>query len=378
MREDVIFFCCTFGVVEMARVTGIGGIFLKARDPKALAQWYAQHLGVALTDYGGINFLWSDEVPEKTGMTAWSLFPDDTKYFGPGSQTAMVNYRVDDMDGMLAQLSAAGVWIDPQPGRLRLRTLRLDRRSRGQPHRALAASAHDGRGPRSLHRLKVSAPNSTGGGPVNMRFMNQFNPGRADVGRIEVITGPMFSGKSEELIRRLKRARIARQRVACFKPDIDLRYHRTSIASHSLQTHEAETVANVELLRESLYPQLHEVEVVGLDEAQFFDDSIIPFAVELVHVGKRVILAGLDTTFNAEPFGPIPALMAIADEVTKLSAVCMVCGSPAIHTQRLTSSQELVVVGAAGMYEARCRACFQPYVDENASEQLELPAIQQL
>ena len=89
-------------------------------------------------------------------------------------------------------------------------------------------------------------------------------------------------------------------------------------------------------------------------------------------------MAGLDTTFNAEPFGPIPALMAIADEVTKLSAVCMVCGSPAIHTQRLGSSQELVVVGAAGMYEARCRACFQPCIDENASEQLELPAIQQL
>ncbi|RXH54844.1 thymidine kinase [Granulicella sibirica] len=208
--------------------------------------------------------------------------------------------------------------------------------------------------------------------------MNHLNSGRADVGRIEVITGPMFSGKSEELIRRLKRARIARQRVACFKPDIDLRYHRTAISSHSSQTHEAETVANVERLRDSLYPQLHEVEVIGLDEAQFFDDSIIPLAVELVHVGKRVILAGLDTTFNAEPFGPIPAIMAIADEVTKLSAVCMVCGSPAIHTQRLGSSQELVVVGAAGMYEARCRACFQPFVDENASEQLELPAIQQL
>ena len=99
----------------MARVTGIGGIFLKARDPKALAQWYAQHLGVTLSDYGGINFLWTDEVPEKSGMTAWSLFPEDTHYFGPGTQTAMVNYRVDDMDGMLAQLAAAGVWIDPNP-----------------------------------------------------------------------------------------------------------------------------------------------------------------------------------------------------------------------------------------------------------------------
>ncbi|MCU1226931.1 MAG: Thymidine kinase [Edaphobacter sp.] len=195
-------------------------------------------------------------------------------------------------------------------------------------------------------------------------------------GRIEVITGPMFSGKSEELIRRLKRARIARQRVACYKPDIDLRYHRSSIASHSSQTHEAHTVTNAERLREALFPQLHEVDVIGVDEAQFFDEAIIPLSVELVHLGKRVVMAGLDTTFNAEPFGPIPALMAIADEVTKLSAVCMVCGQPAIHTQRLGQSQELVVVGAAGLYEARCRSHFQPYLDEHNSEQLELPTIQ--
>jgi thymidine kinase len=186
----------------------------------------------------------------------------------------------------------------------------------------------------------------------------------------------MFSGKSEELIRRLKRARIARQRVACFKPDIDLRYHRTSIASHSSQTHDASTVANVERLREALSTQLNDIEVIGIDEAQFFDDGIIPLVVELVHLGKRIILAGLDTTFTAEPFGPIPALMAISDEVSKLSAVCMVCGAPAIHTQRLGASQELVVVGAAGVYEARCRTCFKPYLDENESEQMELPAVQ--
>jgi len=204
------------------------------------------------------------------------------------------------------------------------------------------------------------------------------SPGRIEVGRIEVIAGPMFSGKSEELIRRLKRARIARQRVACFKPDIDLRYHRTSIASHSAQTHDASTVANVERLREALSTQLDDIEVIGIDEAQFFDEGIIPLVVELVHLGKRIILAGLDTTFTAEPFGPIPALMAIADEVSKLSAVCMVCGAPAIHTQRLGASQELVVVGAAGVYEARCRACFKPYLDENESEQMELPAVQQV
>ena len=206
--------------------------------------------------------------------------------------------------------------------------------------------------------------------------MHRLDSSRADVGRLEVITGPMFSGKSEELIRRLKRARIARQRVACFKPDIDLRYHRTAIASHSAQTHDALTVANTSHLRTALYPQLPEIEVVGIDEAQFFDEAIIQFALELVHLGKRVVMAGLDTTFTGDPFGPIPALMAISDEVTKLSAVCMLCGAPAIHTQRISKSRELVVVGAAGVYEARCRVCFRPYL-ETREEQLELPEVEQ-
>jgi thymidine kinase len=192
-------------------------------------------------------------------------------------------------------------------------------------------------------------------------------------GRIEVITGPMFSGKSEELIRRLKRARIARQRVICFKPDLDVRYHRTAISSHNAQTLDAVTVATVEDLKASLFPVIDEVEVIGVDEAQFFDASLVPLAMELTHRGKRVILAGLDTTFAGEPFPPIPDLMAIADEVVKLSAVCMQCGAPAIHTQRLGSSQSLVLVGAAGLYEARCRACFRPHHDELAAQQLELP-----
>lgn len=203
-----------------------------------------------------------------------------------------------------------------------------------------------------------------------MKAMTSVAPGR-----IEMITGPMFSGKSEELIRRLKRARIARQRVACYKPDIDLRYHRTAIASHSQQTHDALTVATVEVLRATLFPRLEEIEVVGIDEVQFFSDEIIALAMELVHLGKRVVMAGLDTTFAGEPFGPVPNLMAIADEVTKLSAVCMVCGAPAIHTQRLGQSQELVVVGAAGLYEARCRTHFEPWVDSARSEQLELPSL---
>jgi thymidine kinase len=192
-------------------------------------------------------------------------------------------------------------------------------------------------------------------------------------GRLEVITGPMFSGKSEELIRRLKRARIAKQRVLCFKPSLDVRYHQTAIASHSSQTLEAVTVATVDDLRAALFPVLDQVEVIGVDEAQFFDASLIPLAMELMHQGKRVILAGLDTTFAGEPFPPVPDLMAVADEVAKLSAVCMQCGAPAIHTQRLGSNQSLVLVGAAGLYEARCRACFSPWQDEQAAKQLELP-----
>jgi thymidine kinase len=192
-------------------------------------------------------------------------------------------------------------------------------------------------------------------------------------GRIEAITGPMFSGKSEELIRRLKRAQIARRRVACFKPDLDVRYHRTAIASHSAQTLEALTVTNMEELKAVLMPMIDAVEVIGIDEAQFFDPSLIGFSCEMVRLGKRVIIAGLDTTFTGEPFAPMPELLAISDEVVKLSAVCMQCGAPAIHTQRLGSSQSLVLVGAAGVYEARCRACFRPWTDEHGSRQMELP-----
>ncbi len=191
-------------------------------------------------------------------------------------------------------------------------------------------------------------------------------------GVLEVITGPMFSGKSEELIRRLKRAQIARQRVLCFKPDIDLRYHRAHIASHSAQTHEACPVTSVDDLRSALLPQLDAVEVIGIDEVQFLSEEIVVLVTQLVAQGKRVLAAGLDMTFTAEPFGAVPALMALADKVTKLSAVCMVCGQSAIHTQRLGSSQQLLVVGAADLYEARCRTHFTPHGDTYRGEQLEL------
>jgi thymidine kinase len=185
----------------------------------------------------------------------------------------------------------------------------------------------------------------------------------------------MFSGKSEELIRRLKRAQIAKRRVLCFKPDLDARYHGTDIASHSSQTLGAHTVANVQALKAVLFPVLDDIEVIGIDEAQFFDPSLVRLSLELMHLGKRIIIAGLDTTFAGEPFAPVPDLLAVADEVLKLSAVCMQCGAPAVHTQRLGADQSVVLVGAAGLYEARCRACFEPYVDEHASEQLELPAV---
>jgi thymidine kinase len=197
--------------------------------------------------------------------------------------------------------------------------------------------------------------------------------GNARPGRMEVITGPMFSGKSEELIRRLKRAQLARLRVATFKPDIDLRYQPDAIASHGAQMIQAVAVRDVDGLRAALFPALDTVDVVGIDEAQFFDDGLVGLGMELVQAGKRVVLAGLDTTFAGEPFDPMPALMAIADEVVKLSAVCMVCGAPAIHTQRLGTSQQRVVVGGAGVYEARCRACFRPEGDVPAAEQLKLP-----
>jgi len=200
------------------------------------------------------------------------------------------------------------------------------------------------------------------------------SPAYVSPGRVEVITGPMFSGKSEELIRRLKRAQIAKRKVLCFKPDLDVRYHRTAIASHSSQTLDAHTVANVEGLKAVLFPLIEGIEVIGIDEAQFFDPSLVALSLELMHLGKRVILAGLDTTFAGEPFPPVPDLMAVADEVVKLSAVCMQCGAPAVHTQRLNASQTLVVVGAAGLYEARCRACFKPYAEESA-EQLEMQGL---
>lgn len=180
---------------------------------------------------------------------------------------------------------------------------------------------------------------------------------RGQVGWVEVVCGSMFSGKSEELIRRLKRAEIARQRIQVFKPAIDKRYSEEHIVSHSEMRIKAEIVADSRELMQKLH---HRTEVIGIDEAQFFDEGIVAVVNTLADMGKRVIVAGLDKDFMGRPFDPMPHIMAIAEDVTKAEAICMQCGNPAFYTQRLIDSSERIVVGAADAYEARCRRCFDP------------------
>jgi len=183
----------------------------------------------------------------------------------------------------------------------------------------------------------------------------QSLPDRAGhVGWIEVIAGSMFSGKSEELIRRLRRAQIARQHVQVFKPAIDDRYSAEDVVSHSSQRIASERVTRASEILERIDPQ---VQVVGIDEAQFLDLDLIAVCERLANAGIRVIVAGLDQDYLGKPFEPIPHLLAIAEYITKTLAICMVCGGPANHTQRLVASKERVLVGATGTYEARCRHC---------------------
>lgn len=180
---------------------------------------------------------------------------------------------------------------------------------------------------------------------------------KGNMGWIEVIVGPMFSGKSEELIRRLRRAEIGRQRVQIFKPLIDQRYAKNEIVSHSGLEIRSE---NVRTAAEVLEKVEARTEVVGIDEAQFLGEELVEVCTKLADMGKRVIVTGLDTDFLGRPFEPMPRLLAVAEEITKLLAICMRCGNPAVHTQRLVASEDLIVVGAGGMYEARCRRCFEP------------------
>jgi thymidine kinase len=175
-------------------------------------------------------------------------------------------------------------------------------------------------------------------------------------GWIEVICGSMFSGKTEELIRRLRRARIARQQVEVYKPALDARYSDEEVVSHdenAVATTPVETASQILLMTS-------EADVVGIDEAQFFDDELLSVCQELADDGRRVVVAGLDTDYRAEPFDPIPQLMAVAEHVTKLHAVCVECGAPANHSQRIVPGEDRVLVGATEAYEPRCRQCFEP------------------
>jgi thymidine kinase len=181
-------------------------------------------------------------------------------------------------------------------------------------------------------------------------------------GTVEVITGSMFCGKTEELIRRLRRATIARQKVQVFKPVIDDRYAYSKVMSHSGDDYEALPVSSSQEILEKLEP---DITVVGIDEAQFFDPAIVDVANQLADRGLRVIVTGLDTDFRGEPFGCMPVMTAKADKVDKLSAICMVCGEAATRTQRLVNGKPahyndpIVIVGASEMYEARCRRCHE-------------------
>jgi thymidine kinase len=181
-----------------------------------------------------------------------------------------------------------------------------------------------------------------------MQFM------RPGCGWIEVVCGSMYSGKTEELIRRLRLARIARKSVAVFKPELDTRYGAQRIVSHNEQS-----LAGLAVDRARRIPELAgDAQVVGIDEAQFFDAELPEVCEELAREGRRVIVAGLDKDWRGAPFGPMPALMAVAEFVTKQHAICVVCGNPANFSQRKTLSREQVLLGATDVYEARCRQCF--------------------
>lgn len=186
-------------------------------------------------------------------------------------------------------------------------------------------------------------------------------------GSIEVVCGPMFSGKTEELIRRVKRAQIAKQRVQIFKPSLDVRYHETKIVSHSAQAIISEPV---EKAVDILLRIKDTTRVIAVDEIQFFDDNIVEIVSKLARRGYRVICAGLDLDYKGIPFGPMPMLLALADNVQKIQAICTVCGAPATRSQRLSDQTDTVLLGESDCYDARCRA---HYYYEPEDEQTRLP-----
>jgi len=174
-------------------------------------------------------------------------------------------------------------------------------------------------------------------------------------GWIEIICGPMFSGKTEELIRRLVRAQIAKQKVAIFKPKSDNRYEENYIVSHNQRKIKSMQVENANIILD----YCNKADVFGIDEAQFFDDDLISVCNDLAKSGKRVVIAGLDKDYSAKSFGPIHQLLIEAEYITKVNAICMVCGDPASFTQRISKEKDLIVVGETDKYEARCRKCFK-------------------
>lgn len=186
-----------------------------------------------------------------------------------------------------------------------------------------------------------------------------------DVGWIEVVCGPMFSGKTEELIRRVRRAQYARQRVQVFKPAIDDRYHAESIVSHNQDSVEAHAVSDVDGIRTNLDSHAR---VIGIDEVQFFGEEVVEVCHELANRGCRVIVAGLDQDYQGEPFGPMPRLLCVAEYITKLLAICVKCGNPAGHSFRLASDPQQVLVGATDQYEARCRRCYWSGTEKDRHE----------
>ena len=185
-----------------------------------------------------------------------------------------------------------------------------------------------------------------------------------NLGWIEAICGPMFSGKSEELMRRLRRAMIARKRVQVFKPVIDDRYSSDEIVSHNDLRMKSEAIQSPAEILSRLDSR---TEVVGIDESNFFGPELVCIASHLADSGKQVIIAGLDTDYLGRPFPPMPELLTLAESITKTLAICMRCGNPAKHTQRLVESEDLIVVGATGLYEARCRRCFEPGAPKQTS-----------
>jgi len=180
---------------------------------------------------------------------------------------------------------------------------------------------------------------------------------RGNLGWIEVICGSMFSGKSEELIRRLRRAQIARQRVQIFKPKIDNRFNGDHIVSHSDMKLKSQLVSSAAEILELLDTR---TEVVGIDEGQFFDLQLVSICNKMADLGKRVIVAGLDQDYRGRPFDPMPQLLAVAEYITKTLAICVRCGAPANRTQRMVENTDRLLVGAGDLYEARCRLCFEP------------------